>query len=106
MGETLPPRPTPAQIRKAARKFGTATAKPDGVSPRQFAALSEPALEALGWLFWLFEATGDFPTALQDMTTAMLPKPKGASDPLAYTARHSAYGLGHGDRLRTIGSRP
>ena len=79
MGETLTERPTPDQIRKTARKFGAATAKPDGVSPRQFAALSDPALEALGWLYWLFEATGDFPTVLQDMTTAMLPKPQGGS---------------------------
>ena len=73
----LLPRPTPDEIRSTARSFKEKTANPDGLHPRAFAVMSDGALEALGWLILLIEATGDFPAVMRSIVVALYRKQGG-----------------------------
>jgi len=81
-GAQLPPRLTAQQLRTAAKRFKPNTSAPDGMSPRQFESLTEPALSALAMLLQAFEYGGDFAPTLRSMWTALLPKPQGGHRPI------------------------
>jgi len=72
--EALLPPLQVTEIRRAARSFRPGTSAFEGISPRQIAALSDPALEALSSLFRTWEQAGDVAPGQQDMITALLPK--------------------------------
>ncbi len=71
-------RPTPADIRGAARSFplGTAVAY-DGFAMRQYEWLSDEALEALADVIEIVERTGELPRQLTAIAMPMLAKPRG-----------------------------
>ena len=81
-GKTDPPRH--GELRGIARSFKLRTTKVDGWHPRQFAALSDGALDALGYLFALYENTGHWYNEQTDLLVCLIPKPDGDRRPILH----------------------
>ena len=85
MPPTLMGRPIPGdQIARVARSFKELTCKPDGLHPRYFGWLSEPALEVVSLLFFIIDAIGDFPAQVQNVLIRLLDKPMGGKRPVGH----------------------
>ncbi len=77
------PRLTAAQLRAVALTFPKKTSQTfDGFHPRQFAFLSDAALDVLSDILQAVEVSGRWPRQLSLVITALLPKPKGGFRPI------------------------
>ncbi len=77
-------RPTPNDIREAAKTFAADTAVAfDGFAPRHYCWLSDGALEALADVIEITERTGELPQQLRTLAMPLLPKPRGGHRAIA-----------------------
>ena len=74
-------KPTPGEIRGAAKKFGKKTFKhkADGVAMRQFLLVPDAGLEALADFMFMTEGLGAFPFHVQTVLITLIPREKGGS---------------------------
>ncbi len=83
-GNTPLARPTPEDIRAAAKTFSTTTAVAyDGFAMRHYALLSNEALEALADIIEVTERTGMMPPQLGALAMPLLAKPRGGHRAIA-----------------------
>ncbi len=73
-------RPSPQDLRDAARTFAADTAVAyDGFALRHYCWLSDDALEALADVIEITERTGELPQQLRTLAMPLLPKPRGVT---------------------------
>ena len=80
----LEPRLDPRIAQKTASSFKLATCTPDGVHPRHFGFLSPRGLEALTWILWTIDVTGQCPEQIQDVQVQLYPKPEKGVRPIGF----------------------
>ncbi len=71
------------QLRHVSASFKTETSCIDGMHPKHFSGLTDPALEGLAKLFRCFEVFGQWPKAEPAVLTHLIPKPDGGLRPIA-----------------------
>ena len=81
--EDLLPVPRPREVRQAASSFSIGTSAIDGWRPRNFAAMSDEALEAMGLLIVMTEQQGGFPDTMAEFLIRLIPKPVSGRRPVA-----------------------
>jgi hypothetical protein len=77
----LPPI-TAADVEAAARSFRQGTTHIEGWRPRFFATFSSQVQEALAGLLMVAEDFGNYPEAIRQVLTVLIPKPDGGMRPI------------------------
>ncbi len=96
------PRPTPDDIRNAAKTFATDTATAyDGFSMRHYSWMSDGALHIIADFVELMERTGEMPPQLCALAMPLLPKPRGGHRAIAtFTSLYRLWGRLRRDVVR------
>eukprot|EP00972_Heterocapsa_arctica_P025942 3819245-Heterocapsa_arctica.AAC.1 len=81
--EDLLPVPRPRELREVASSFSIGTSAIDGWHPRNFAAMSDGALEVIGLLMVMTEQQGSFPDTMAEFLIRLIPKPVSGRRPVA-----------------------